>query len=261
MSVNIQSNEEDYWCEICHDLAIVPYMTVPCQHLFCEACIKRVFPGTCPSCRAPMTSLLHDRIKENQMMTYFGETPYVCTLCEKTHPYKLAKECVSNQRFVYYGHPSKVLNFSPASIPGMDKDVFFASNSMGIAAYAGCDLSKEANQIIFYFLFDEDVQPCGVMMIEEEEGAFDALKGKPVYLYKYSESAFQRTDRLPKSAYKYVSTEVVPFVECIEVKDAFVAIQNDHFVFMISFREKFDILAQSLAKKIRKQNERKRKRK
>lgn len=252
MSIDIKTTKEEYWCVICQDLAVIPYVTVPCQHLYCKGCIEKIFPGPCAACRLIPTCIMHDRAKETQMMTSFNEMPYKCTICDKTHPYRDAKMCATTQRFLYYGYDARVTSFRPSVVEGIEEKVLLAGDSVGMAAYAGCQIPMEkTGGIHVLHLFDQYRKPVGFMMIEEKEHAFDVLKGQKVYLYKYSDKTFRREDkRLVHSAHRYLSTVLVDFIECIEVKDAYIAMQNDPCVFMISFNEKIDILGQFVADKI-----------
>ncbi|KAK4210629.1 hypothetical protein QBC37DRAFT_447859 [Rhypophila decipiens] len=45
-------------CSICQEIFVDPVETSPCEHNFCDGCLKRWLEAnhTCPECRSPVTS-------------------------------------------------------------------------------------------------------------------------------------------------------------------------------------------------------------
>ena len=69
---------EDLLCPICLDLLHRPHRLQPCQHLFCEPCLRRLAGAriqNCPVCRSPIKDChldqeLHDSIEDQHQDEY-----------------------------------------------------------------------------------------------------------------------------------------------------------------------------------------------
>jgi hypothetical protein len=69
---------EDLLCPICLDLLHRPHRLQPCQHLFCEPCLRRLAGARiqkCPVCRSPIKDChldqeLHDSIEDQHQDEY-----------------------------------------------------------------------------------------------------------------------------------------------------------------------------------------------
>ena len=69
---------EELLCPICLDLLHRPHSLQPCQHLFCEPCLRRLAVARihkCPVCRSPITDChldqeLHDSIEDQHQDVY-----------------------------------------------------------------------------------------------------------------------------------------------------------------------------------------------
>ena len=73
---NQESNEDedfpqDLICGICQDLYLDPRELVPCEHVFCETCLRRLNKArisNCPYCRRQITGTLPVEDLRNQIM-------------------------------------------------------------------------------------------------------------------------------------------------------------------------------------------------
>ena len=73
-----EASMEELLCPICLDLLHLPHSLQPCQHLFCDPCLRRLAGARilkCPVCRSPIKDChldqeLHDSIEDQHQDVY-----------------------------------------------------------------------------------------------------------------------------------------------------------------------------------------------
>jgi hypothetical protein len=73
-----EASMEELLCPICLDLLHRPHSLQPCQHLFCDSCLRRLAGARihkCPVCRSPIKDChldqeLHDSIEDQHQDVY-----------------------------------------------------------------------------------------------------------------------------------------------------------------------------------------------
>ena len=73
-----EASMDELLCPICLDLLHLPHSLQPCQHLFCDPCLRRLAGARihkCPVCRSPIKDChldqeLHDSIEDQHQDVY-----------------------------------------------------------------------------------------------------------------------------------------------------------------------------------------------
>ena len=94
---NQESNEDeefpqDLICGICQDLYLDPRELVPCEHVFCETCLRRLNKArisNCPYCRRQITDTSPVEDLRNQIMERYAQQVLERAEAEQSNVYSL----------------------------------------------------------------------------------------------------------------------------------------------------------------------------
>ncbi len=81
LPVALSHDHEEFVCAICIGLCISP-ISLPCEHMFCQTCLRRVMTLKCPSCRAPFEQTDFER-PPRLVMTLLLKQPVRCSRCNE----------------------------------------------------------------------------------------------------------------------------------------------------------------------------------
>lgn len=97
---NVELSKEAYTCAICTQMYVNPCTLLPCQHTFCESCLRTWEKNntTCMVCRQTYTTSFVSQILKEHITDYFGDELLDCPRCNKNHAYKEMETCLKKRR-------------------------------------------------------------------------------------------------------------------------------------------------------------------
>lgn len=240
-------NEDEYHCGICHELAIRPHVTVPCQHMVCETCVPTGL-GTkedvkCPICRGAVTTMMHDRMSEQLILRLFGDAMIACcSICGNSHTYAEIAKCGAAPDVVYTADDDEVtagVMYEPTSRSWTNKKVVTGQSTPGRAMV---EIAYACNKGLQLFHFVRDGKKISALVECSRENTLKQLKTMTMYLCKMSGRNFQRINVESNPTAEYVSTKKEACIDVTVIVNTYDALMVEPDVMLISKEKLTSIL-------------------